>query len=103
MLASMTSLHEYGTPEYADDLTIDRHPAVRDALSWLTYSHLPPRLQGFSRPFFEAAHRLVAAVENDSPELTTALNKLVEAKDAAVRAGVKSQLAARSSITPAKD
>jgi len=48
-------------------------------------------LQGFSRPFYKAAVDLLIVVPVDSPELTTALNKLIEAKDAAMRAGIKSQ------------
>lgn len=78
-----------GTAEHAADVTAGRHPGVRDALAWLTFAHLPDSLRVFSRPFYEAAIELLAAVRTDSPELTTALNKLVEAKDSAMRAGIK--------------
>jgi len=78
-----------GTREHAERVAQDRHPGVRDALQWLTYSHLPEGLRRYSEPFYVAAVELVRAVLTDSPELTTALNKLVEAKDAGVRAGIR--------------
>jgi hypothetical protein len=62
---------------------------VRDALQWLTFDHLPEKLQLFSAPFYGAAVEAIQRIVTDSPELTTALNKLVEAKDSAVRAGIK--------------
>jgi hypothetical protein len=58
-------------------------------MAWLAYSHLPEPLQRFSAPFYGAAVDLLSAVPTDSAELTTALNKLVEAKDWAVRAGIR--------------
>lgn len=79
----------YGTREHAERITEGRHQAVRDALQWLTFSHLPKALQRFSRPLYLAAVDLVNEIRTDSPELTTALNRLVEAKDSAVRAGIK--------------
>lgn len=78
-----------GTAEHADRITRDRHPDVRDALQWLTFGHLPERLRDFSRPFYQTAAELITVITTDSPELTTALNKLIEAKDSAVRAGIK--------------
>ncbi len=78
-----------GTREHAENLTDGRHPGVKDALQWLTFSHLPASLQNYSRPFYQTAVELVIEVGTDSPELTTALNLLVQAKDAAVRAGIK--------------
>jgi hypothetical protein len=83
------STPEPGTAQHAAELTDGRHPGVCDALQWLTYSHLPPKLQRFSTPFYETAVILLVTVKTDSPELTTALNKLIEAKDSAVRAGIK--------------
>lgn len=58
-------------------------------MQWLTYSHLPEQLRRFSGPFYLAASSLIADV-CDSPELTTALNLLIQAKDSAARAGIKS-------------
>ncbi len=87
-----------GTREHAESVTEGRHPGVRDALQWLTYSHLPPALRRFSAPFYDAAMELVTEVSTDSPELTTALNKLIEAKDSAVRAGIKSDTGRAGSV-----
>lgn len=78
-----------GTREHAEAVTKGRHPGVHDALQWLTYSHLPLVLRRFSEPFYAAAVELLIEIRVDSPELTTALNKLIEAKDSAVRAGIK--------------
>jgi hypothetical protein len=87
-----------GTREHAERVAQDRHPGVRDALQWLTYSHLPEPLQRFSRPLYQTAVELIVEVGTDSPELTTALNKLIEAKDSAVRAGIKSQYGRAGSV-----
>lgn len=79
----------YGTPECAAQRAEGRHPGVRDALQWLTFAHLPESLRPFSEPFYGAACGIVKAITTDSPELTTALNRLIEAKDSAVRAGIR--------------
>jgi hypothetical protein len=79
-----------GTPEHAAQVTQGRHPGVVTALAWLAFSHLPKPLQDYSRPFYQTAVELIINVRNDSAELTTALNTLVEAKDWAVRAGIRS-------------
>ena len=78
-----------GTREHAAYATEGRYPAVQDALQWLTFSHLPEALRRYSRPFYVAALRAIQDIRTDSPELTTALNRLIEAKDSAVRAGIK--------------
>lgn len=54
-------------------------------LRWFEYGHLPEHLQRVSRPFCDLAHTLCAELET-GPERTVALRKLLEAKDAAVRA-----------------
>ncbi len=54
-------------------------------LKWFEFSHLPEHLQVVSKPFGELAQLLCVAVES-GPERTVALRKLLEAKDAAVRA-----------------
>ncbi len=87
-----------GTPEYTAAITQGRHPGVRDALQWLAFLHLPPVLQDYSRPFYLAAANLISVIQVDSPELTTALNKLVEAKDSAVRAGIKADTGRAGSV-----
>lgn len=78
-----------GTREHAERVTVGRHPGVQSALQWLTYGHLPQGLQVYSQPFYVAAVELVRTILTDSAELTTALNKLIEAKDSAVRAGIR--------------
>lgn len=63
--------------------------AVSDQLEhimqFFAYSHLPPHLQEVSRPFGEMAEKIVTTLPRN-PERTVALRKLLEAKDAAVRA-----------------
>lgn len=54
-------------------------------LKWFAYSHLPDHLQEVSKPFGDLAAILVDTV-SPGPERTVALRKLLEAKDAAVRA-----------------
>src|SRR5690606_20888518 len=61
------------------------HPSVASVLQYFDFRHLPESLQAISRPFAMVAMRL--ALDTDSsPELTVSLRKLLEAKDAAVRA-----------------
>lgn len=60
-------------------------------LQFFEYGHLPTYLQEVSRPFCELAHRIAEGdIEGArlprNPERTVALRKLLEAKDAAVRA-----------------
>ena len=57
-------------------------------LKWFEFSHLPAHLQDVSRAFHSLAHDLVTEVPG-GPERTVALRKLLEAKDAAVRAKLK--------------
>ncbi len=61
------------------------HPAVTHVLRFFDYAHLPPHLQDVSRPFAELAGQ-VANRAPDNQETTIALRKLLESKDAAVRA-----------------
>jgi hypothetical protein len=79
----------YGTAEHAAEVTEGRHPGIRDGLQWLTFAHLPELLQRFSEPFYTAALNLIGEITTDSPELTTAINGLIAAKDSAVRAGIR--------------
>ncbi len=57
-------------------------------LKWFAYEHLPGHLQPTSQQFYALAVWIVNNVVA-GPERTTALRKLLEAKDAAVRAVVK--------------
>lgn len=54
-------------------------------IQFFAYEHLPAPLQAVSKPFGELAHTIVANLPRN-PERTVALRKLLEAKDAAVRA-----------------
>ncbi len=54
-------------------------------MQFFAYEHLPPHLQAVSRPFGELAATIVETLPRN-PERTVALRKLLEAKDAAVRA-----------------
>jgi hypothetical protein len=57
-------------------------------LKWFEYDHLPDHLKMVSIPFSVLAHALCELCE-PGPERTVALRKLLEAKDAAVRAKLK--------------
>ncbi len=61
-------------------------PRVEDdrMLKWFTYD-LPQNLRAISHPFLLLAERVVCDVPG-GPERTVALRKLLEARDAAVRA-----------------
>lgn len=61
------------------------HPAIVHVLKFFAYSHLPEKLQAVSKPFGDLAQQ-VAERAPDNQETTVALRKLLEAKDAAVRA-----------------
>ena len=52
---------------------------------WFQWGHLPERLQAVSRPFSELASHIIDTIPA-GPERTVCLRKLLEAKDAAVRA-----------------
>jgi hypothetical protein len=64
-------------------------------LQFFAHGHLPTPLQVVSKPFSDLAHELVRSLPRN-PERTTALRKLLEAKDCAVRA-----LIAKDPETPA--
>lgn len=53
-------------------------------LQFFKYDHLPEHLQKVSKPFCELAKWMSEQLP-ENPELTTALRKLLEAKDCAVR------------------
>lgn len=81
-------------------------PRLPHILQFFAYAHLPASLQFVSRPFCDLAHAIVKG-DNvpesgtvtfggplpDNPERTVALRKLLEAKDAAVRAFLATGLA----------
>lgn len=63
---------------------ISAYPILR----YFTYEHLPSHLQEISRPFSQLAWKLVLGVSWNKVETEAALRKMLEAKDAAVRAGL---------------
>lgn len=56
-------------------------------IQFFTYEHLPERLQFHSKPFGDLAKHICETLPRN-PERTTALRKLLEAKDCAVRASI---------------
>lgn len=58
-------------------------------MQFFTYAHPPEHLQGISKPFAALAESMLELPKN--PERTVALRKLLEAKDAAVRAKLAKQ------------
>lgn len=65
--------------------SLEVHPAISHVLKFFAYQHLPEKLQAVSKPFCDLAKE-VAERAPDNQETTVALRKLLEAKDAAVRA-----------------
>lgn len=60
--------------------------AVEHIEQFFAFAHLPQHLQDVSKPFSDLAQVVLRLPRN--PERTVALRKLLEAKDAAVRARV---------------
>lgn len=58
-------------------------------MKYFEYDHLPEELQAVSRPFCELAHHVFKTLPRNA-ERTVALRKLLEGKDAAVRAAMDS-------------
>lgn len=56
-------------------------------MQFFKYEHLPEHLQSVSKPFGELAKTIIDKLPKN-PERTTALRKLLEAKDCAVRANI---------------
>lgn len=72
--------------EKRDDTT--KAPIPERMLRWFAYEHLPPDLRETSAPFCELAAHIVATLPAGA-ERTVALRKLLESKDAAVRARIE--------------
>ena len=60
-------------------------PTTDPIMQYFAYAHLPEHLQEVSKPFGELAQHIVTTLPRN-PERTVALRKLLEGKDAAVRA-----------------
>lgn len=69
-------------PQIADNRDSEPQEHI---MQFFEYAHLPPELAGVSQPFCAVAEVLVQRLPRN-PERTVALRKLLEAKDAAVRA-----------------
>jgi len=59
-----------------------------DIMRFFAFTHLPKELQAVSQPFCEVAQWVDQALP-EGPEKSVALRKLLEAKDAGVRAALK--------------
>ena len=64
-----------------------RHPSTQHIGRYFEYDHLPDHLQAISAPCCSLATKMIEALP-DGPELTVGLRKLLEAKDAFVRAAL---------------
>ena len=64
---------------------MSENPPVEPILQFFAYNHLPPDLQLVSTRFANLADHIVNELPRN-PERTVALRKLLEAKDATVRA-----------------
>ena len=56
-------------------------------MKYFEFAHLPEKLQPISKQFYQLAHWVDDTLPN-GPEKSTALRKLLEGKDAAVRAAL---------------
>lgn len=61
--------------------------ATDPILRFFHYDHLPEKLRAASKPFCDLAAHIVGTLPRNA-ERTVALRKLLEAKDAAVRANI---------------
>ena len=76
--------HGVASTELIDEVMDTKRPETRKLLRFFAYDHLSPQLQQVSAPFWNLAFTLIYTQE-EAPELTVALRKLLEAKDCAVR------------------
>ena len=74
-----------GERSYQDH--VDALLAAEPMLRWFAFDHLPAALQAHSAPYHDLARRTVLTLPRNA-ERTVALRKLLEAKDAAVRASL---------------
>lgn len=81
-------------PTSADDAYLaalqERDGSVQAVARWFRSDHMPPEaLHGdVAREFQAFILRLLTLIDDDSTEMAIALHKLLEAKDAAVRAAL---------------
>lgn len=77
----MSDIHPSPTEFTADEVAADH------ILRYFHYAHLPASLQARSKPFCDLARQIINTTPRN-PERKVALRKLLESKDAAVRAGL---------------
>lgn len=77
----MTAIHPSPSEFTSEEVSTD------NVLRFFHYSHLPDVLKARSKPFCDLARQIVDTTPRNA-ERTVALRKLLEAKDAAVRAGL---------------
>lgn len=70
------------------DITTAIIPDEHHLLKYFKYAHLPKKLQATSKLFHDVAVQLAESPAADALQMTHALQKLLEAKDAAVRASL---------------
>lgn len=87
MRQDTTTVDAAGSGNVVDGGNLDRLYAEEHIGQFFKYDHLPPQLRAVSRPFCALAVDVVCNLPRN-PERTVALRKLLEAKDAAVRAVV---------------
>ncbi len=75
----------YDDPITVEDEETDITP--EPILQFFAYEHLPIELQAISINFYHLAHSVVQSLPRN-PERSVALRKILEAKDAAVRAAI---------------
>jgi hypothetical protein len=98
-LAGSRSLyaHEHGPLSRARAALRRETKMEEHIMQFFAYAHLSPAMQAVSKPFCDLARRMVDGEASEdgtvlvaplprNPERTVALRKLLEAKDAAVRA-----------------
>lgn len=73
-------------PEAPEQIPEAPKPPREHIEQFFAYNHLPDKLKLVSRPFGDLAAFVLQLPRN--PERTVALRKLLEAKDAAVRAAI---------------
>lgn len=72
---------------YADKAQEQMAASEEPILRYFEFAHLPDHLQSVSQVFYQVAHHIVRELPRN-PERSTALRKLLESKDAAVRAAL---------------
>lgn len=75
------------TEGYVDQVQYQQMLSEESMLRYFEFAHLPEQLQAVSSPFWDLACHMAATLVR-SPERTVALRKLLESKDAAVRAAL---------------